>query len=104
MASAPSGNVRRLLDLSTGHLPRADRDRLERVRETDNASPPASCLAGPYGWLFSVATDLVPELWGHSAALPAILARARALGCDYVLLDSDGPVDEVLPFVARQSG
>jgi hypothetical protein len=91
-------NIRRLLDLSTGHLPRVDRDRLECMREPGDGSPPAACLAGRYGWFFSVATDPVPDLSGHSAAFAAILARARALCCDYVLLDADGPVDEVLPF------
>ncbi|MBB2157354.1 hypothetical protein HLH33_13705 [Gluconacetobacter diazotrophicus] len=98
MANVPSGNVQRVLDLSVGHLPRVDRDWLERVRKTGDAWPPALCLAGANGWLFSVVPDLALDLSDHLVALPAILARAWALGCDYVILDSDGPVDEVLPF------
>jgi hypothetical protein len=50
-----------------------------------------------YGWFLPTR-----EIAGAAARhlpkeLPAILALGRNHGCDYVLLDCDGPTEDVLP-------
>jgi hypothetical protein len=51
----------------------------------------------PYGWFLGT-RDLPPQaLRILPSELPAILALGRAHGCDYVLLDSDGPTEDALP-------
>ena len=52
-------------------------------------------MAGTYGWFVYAHDDRCCE--GISDVLWAIFERARALGCDYVLFDADGPVLESLP-------
>lgn len=88
--------VRQFLDLSTGHLPRADRDRLAgwgsvRIR-------PFGIMPGPFGWFVHVPENATVPEWEGTDALLRIFAHARALDCDYVLLDADGPRDEALPW------
>lgn len=45
-----------------------------------------------------VPDDTAVGAWDGTPALAAILAHARALGCDHVLIDADGPVDDALPW------
>jgi hypothetical protein len=85
------GAIRRFLDLNRGHLPRTDRDRIAR---TIKAGEPAACMAGTGSWLVYVPDEPIAPGRGATDALRAILDRARAAGCDYVLFDHDGPIDE----------
>jgi len=91
-------SVRKFLDLSTGHLSPRDRDQLTRVFDQGPLYAPGSCLVGPYGWMIYAEEEPDPLTWSEVPGLAALLARARELDCDYVLLDADGPVDETLPF------
>lgn len=90
--------VRRFLDLSTGHLPHADRVLLTRLIDQDDDALPSSVHVGPYGWFFYVGDAPNFARWTGSPALRNIFTRAQALACDYVLLDADGPADDILPF------
>ena len=90
-------NVRKMLDLSTAHLERSDTLEFDEYRLTQGQSGSLPCLCGPYGWLVSVPEDLVDVRENASAGLCAILAYAKQAGCDWVLFDRDGAVDERFP-------
>lgn len=92
--------VRPFLDLSTGHLPRADRSLLVDAIERDGGDTtlPSSVHVGQHGWFFYVGDAPDFSRWTGSPALQAIFELAQAKACDYVLLDADGPVDEALPW------
>lgn len=90
--------VGRFLDLGSGHLPRVDRERLDEAVRFGGLGAPSACMAGPYGWFVHVPDDTAVGAWDGTPALAAILAHARALGCDHVLIDADGPVDDALPW------
>lgn len=89
--------VRRVLDLSTGHLDKASKAWL------DVASADTSVLSGYYGWLCPVYGETLEELDASAATqewppvLHAALRRARTLGCDFVLFDADASYHEELP-------
>lgn len=91
-------SVRQFLDLSTGHLSRHDRDLLTQALAHGTRNAPGNCLVGSYGWMIYAEEERDPLTWSEVPGLAALLARARELDCDYVLLDADGPVDETLPF------
>ncbi|MBO1326202.1 hypothetical protein K2X14_14575 [Acetobacter sp. TBRC 12305] len=88
--------VRQFLDLSTGHLPRADRDRL--AVWASSRIMPFGIMPGPFGWFMHVPENAIVPEWEGTDALPRIFAHARAQACDYVLLDADGPRDDALPW------
>lgn len=80
--------VRRFLDLSTGHLTQATRDLLE------NHCGPSTIYDHPEGegWLVHVPEpDVMPPEEEVPADLQACMAKARELGCDYILFDTAGP-------------
>lgn len=86
--------IRSFLDLSTAHLQPGDRQLL------DHSADPAcrdglAVMTGTYGWLVHAAEDRNCE--ELSDALWAIFEKARSLGCDYVMLDADAPIDPDLP-------
>lgn len=89
--------VRQFLDLSTGHLPRSDRDRLAAWASARFRRLPG-LMAGPFGWFVHVPEDAILPEWEGTDALLRVFERARSLACDYVLLDADGPRDEALPW------
>lgn len=94
--TAPVPVIRGMLDLSIRHLPERLRDRL------DSTSVVAYRMT--YGWLMWL-PDEPGEHSRHtegtedavSGEVLAVQRYARSLGCDYVLFDGDGPVDENLP-------
>lgn len=90
-------NVRKMLDLSTAHLERSDTLEFDEYRLTQGQSGSMPCLCGPYGWLVSVPDDLAEIRDNASAGLYTILAYAKDAGCDWVLFDRDGAVDERFP-------
>lgn len=87
--------VRKFLDLSTSHLPP------QRVKEPLTAIDGVIAYEmGEYGWLLWVPENPVEhhaDYLGFPKEIEAIQRHARGLGCDYVLLDSDGPIDDALP-------
>jgi len=91
-------SVRKFFDLSTGHLSSRDRGRLTEILADKPPYGSTTSMTGDRGWLIYVSAEPNPEHWSGIPALVRIIARARELDCDYVLLDADGPVDETLPF------
>ncbi len=90
----PTERLRRFLDLSTGHLPASDRLFLEFSADPGRRDGIVA-MAGTYGWFVYAHDDRCCE--GISDVLWAIFLKARALGCDYVLFDANGPELEGLP-------
>lgn len=80
--------IQRVLELSTSHLT------FEEAQ--GDAIGAIASMTCDYGWLFSTA----PTVGVDKRQLPnlhAALELARSLGCDYLRLDSDGPVTTRLP-------
>lgn len=89
-------NVRTFLDLSTRHLP-------ERVMNAPlNSIEGVVAFQDEYGeWLW-VPQEVVAHAQaylghGFPPFVLAIQSYARSLGCDYIRLDRDGPIDPQLP-------
>ena len=99
-AGCPAMPIRRFLDLSTAHLQPADRLFLEFSANPGSLGGLAA-MAGTYGWFVYAHDERCCE--GISDALWAIFERARALGCEYVLFDADGPVLADLPVFEDQA-
>lgn len=88
-------NVRKFLDLNVGHIPHTvwrDSVRMDEL----------SAMEGKYGWLLHVPDDADDDEDRWLEMLP-VIKYARSLDCDYVLFDSDGPIDENLTFFLRDS-
>lgn len=84
--------IRKFLCLSTGHLPENAYDML---RDDDELTIDA---AGAWLWVPDDPRESAEV--GRETYWPEVLTVqlfARRLGCDYVLLDQDGPVTEGLP-------
>jgi len=91
----PAGFVRRLLDLSTAHLP-------ERYSEEElRGQPGVVAYDLPYGWMLKVPADVEEDCHEAGEVIAAevltVLRFARAHGCDWVLFDADGDVCDQLP-------
>lgn len=93
--------IRRFMDIGTGHLQPADRAFLDRSSELDNFEGVAA-MKGPYGWFVYVNEERVVA--GISDTLWAIMAKARRLGCEYVLFDADAPTHSGLPAFDYDTG
>lgn len=112
--------ISKLLMISTAHIPLAD-DRILRSKEFCKPVLPVGFIfslepsehGASSGYLMSVGGE-IPEsdkngyteakaVWaedntiGLSDALLHIQLYARAIGCDYVILDPDAPVEPGLP-------
>lgn len=89
------GNVRRFLDLSTGHLPQ------HLGTSGLNGVDGVTAYEMPYGWLMYVPEEPVGSAADDEEGVPEVVLniqiKARALGCDYVLFDADGPHVDDLP-------
>jgi len=87
------------LDLSTRHLPHSEREGL------DEGDAPGVIRPFTYGWWVHVHeladsydnADQEDEEYEDFPALLAAIRRARELGCTWILLDSDGELDDELP-------
>ena len=83
----PDPNVRRVLDVSTGHLTGIERERLRDAKLVNQT------MDGIYGGMIYVSDlDTVgarPD--GMSDTLWAIVEYASLRGCAYILFDSGGP-------------
>lgn len=92
-----AGVVCRHLDLSTGHLPLAERDACELYLSSGGTAG-RSCLGGPYGWMIYVPTEAEDVPQDVSPELAALMVQAREQDCHYIHFDRDGSIDETLPF------
>ena len=84
-------NVRKFLELSTGHLPK---ETAERIEAGIFQKPPT--YANEYGWCFHV-----PEKTSEVDECPhlmAIVAFAIDAGCDYIIFDRDVAPCDWLPY------
>lgn len=83
-------NIRRFLDLSTGHLRPSTREWLDLV-----LGHSLSGSAVPYGfWVY--ASEDPPEDDEYPEELEQCRQRARSMACEYMLFDADGPIDPAL--------
>jgi hypothetical protein len=85
------------LMLSTAHIRCATGQLLTNWADLPPVRQPLPVAPTQYGWFLPTR-----EIAGAAARhlpkeLPAILALGRNHGCDYVLLDCDGPTEDVLP-------
>ena len=96
----PTDQIRRFLDLSTGHLQASDRLFLE-FSAVPGKRDGIAAMAGTYGWFVYVQDDWCCE--GISDVLWSIFQRARALGCDYVLFDANAPILDGLPIFEEEA-
>lgn len=83
-------NIARMLDVSTAHLPAADRSDLVV------GDVPGQTVATVYGGIVSTATWSLPDNDGQppegaSKALNAIMQHALTRKCQYVQFDADAP-------------
>lgn len=85
-------NVRRFLDLSTGHLKPETRDQLDKGFAPGALYP--HCEG--YGWIMNV-PDMIDEADKPGEDMQACIDKARALRCDYILFDRDAPEIDGLP-------
>jgi hypothetical protein len=88
-------SIQKFLDLSTGHLPVSDRERLNLLASRDL---PFRVFGHNYGWniwlngegkQFEQNIEALTEVYGLTGALGAILRRAKELDCLMVNLDRD---------------
>lgn len=92
--------IRKMLDISTGHLPRWLRD----IESTTNLNthPGIVCWEWEHGWLMWVPDDPDESAEAYDpddtpAEALVILRYARSLGCDFVLIDRDTWLIDDLP-------
>lgn len=94
-ASRPDA-IRKMLDLSTAHLPQAYGD-ADGLTSVDGVV----AYTTEYGFITWVPDDPQDNADAYDGMVPSsvltIQKYARALGCDYVLFDRDGPVNPNLP-------
>ena len=88
-------SIQKFLDLSTGHLPVSDRERLDQLKNRDL---PFRVFSHEYGWniwlngsgaQFNMNIVSLSEVYGFSNALGNILRHAFVLGCWMINLDRD---------------
>lgn len=95
--------VCKYLDLSTGHLPARDREKL------DDGPCPAIVVPHPYGWWIHVPSDddELDDLVNRNTGSPeqvmsddfiALLMHARECECDWINLDQDADQEVGLPW------
>jgi hypothetical protein len=112
-------NIRKMLDMSTAHLTPEMRDELDDAFHgglrlgADGAWHGAESAWGgavgvyptEHGALVWVPDDPEESAAAGDEAIPleliVIQKYARRLGCDYVLFDADGPVDDALDVFER---
>lgn len=103
--------IEKMLVLSTGHVSEETANRLPRghadmagddFNESDDIPEWGPAFARAEGWLFRVprmADNGEPDdLPGTPEDLARVFMFARENGCDWVMLDCDGPQVNTLPF------
>ncbi len=84
--------IHSMICLSTAHVMPETRDQLECVMPSDRL--PVHFAKGEHGWFLHVPEPDAPgdDMPGYPQDIHEIIAYARARGCGWVMLDSDGPV------------
>jgi len=90
--------IRKFLDLSTSHIPDADRAWLCEQADLNNHDggdvESHHVAAHSCGWWMWAGTD---DTYGIPEGLMPVCLHARANGCDYILFDRDAEVIGALP-------
>ena len=92
--------IRKMLDLAAAHLPARMRPDLPGTEDDLPSQDNVTAARLRYGYLLWVPTDPKHHSEEGDPVSPEVLRiqqYARAQGCDYVLLDPDGPPIEDLP-------
>ena len=87
LSADPDPKVRRVLDVSTGHLTAAERQRLgdgELFNQTMTSKYGGLVYLSEFDTPDARSDDITDTLW-------AIVEHAAIRGCAYILFDSDGP-------------
>jgi hypothetical protein len=87
---AETDEIHSMICLSTAHI--SDDTRQMLVNYERNEFLPVFYEKSDYGWFIHVSTDHLERVADYPQDIQAILAYARARGCGWVMLDSDGPV------------
>jgi hypothetical protein len=85
------------LVLSTAHIRCATGQCLADWSSLPAERQPLPVAATPHGWFLATYEVTGRASCGLPDELPPILALGRKNGCDYILLDCDGPVESALP-------
>lgn len=85
------------LVLSTAHIRCATAELLNNWADLPPARQPLGVAPTQYGWFLPTRIDTKQAARHFPKEIPAILALGRTHGCDYVLLDCDGPTEPGLP-------
>ncbi len=99
-----NNNVRRFLDVTTGHITLNDNNQLAEELPDHHHTPFLICRAYEYGYWIWVPDDekefaqLIENLKEaeYSEALVEIFEKARRLDCDYIVIDQSGPYHDDL--------
>ena len=81
--------IRNFLDLSTGHLKPETRDLM-----LNDPGYPGVSMANEYGWFCYICED--NPVWDQD--MKDCMAKARELGCLYILFDRDADLLDDLPY------
>lgn len=97
VAEPPDGLVRRLLDLSTAHLPQKTCNYLSEFEGV--IAYPKRTETADFGWWLWVPEDPQEHAstYHYPAAILTIQLYARSLGCDWVMFDRDADAIDELP-------
>lgn len=85
------------LVLSTAHIRCATGQLLNAWADYPPHRQPLPVAPTQYGWFLHTGALLPDTQRRLPKELPTILALGRASECEYVLLDSDGPIEKGLP-------
>lgn len=100
MASVDAPSIRKVLDLSSAHLP----EELGSTGSWVNIASIAGLVVYPlseYGWMLWVPSndeEIAEHISNYDipAEVESLWRYARGHGCDYIIFDADGPVNEEL--------
>lgn len=87
----------RFLVLSTAHIRCATGEVLTEWARSEPAAHPLLVASTHHGWFLGTHPLPAGQEGDLPEELPDILKLGRDHGCRYILLDSDGPVDDGLP-------
>lgn len=85
------------LVLSTSHIRSTTAQLLHDWAGLPPAEQPVAVASTHYGWFLLTIEPAPDQARQIPDELPAILELGRIQQCDYVLLDCDGPEEEILP-------
>jgi hypothetical protein len=87
-------NIRKFLDISTGHLTEDDKEWLDRTHMIGAQAVGSHCDKTAFGWFMSAYSER-PD--GMTDNLWSICQKAHAFRCDYIFFDADAEELECHP-------